>query len=177
MLFTTNVNRTTAEWFDRLEIQTLGQQCGSAKDLGQHISSHHTVSKLPILFLCGDKRRNDIPLALTRHQQSFQELKVYESHPREDFKIPAQCEWPFWVVFFSPSGIDVVRHSIENAVNELVETIAIGRTTNSALDKIAEDTGNSSWRAVAVAETPNAQGVASVVRERILGMLPLGCSS
>ena len=73
------------------------------------------VNKYPnesFLFLCGDKRRNEIPSLLTEHKVAFKEQIVYQNSPN-----PITFSTDFdGILFFSPSGIEsfTAKNNIKN---------------------------------------------------------------
>tara|TARA_R100000935_G_scaffold58928_1_gene100318 strand:+ start:74058 stop:74735 length:678 start_codon:yes stop_codon:yes gene_type:complete len=83
------------------------------------------------LFLCGDKRRNEIPSLLTKHKVTFKEQIVYQNNPN-----PITFSTDFdGILFFSPSGIEsyTAKNNIKNSV-----AFCIGTTTASEAQKHAK---------------------------------------
>ncbi|MCK0190553.1 uroporphyrinogen-III synthase [Arenibacter sp. F20364] len=83
------------------------------------------------LFLCGDKRRNEIPSFLTKNKVTFKEQIVYQNNPNP---ITFSTEFD-GILFFSPSGIEsyTAKNNIENSV-----AFCIGTTTASEAQKHAK---------------------------------------
>jgi uroporphyrinogen-III synthase len=80
------------------------------------------------LFLCGDKRRNEIPSFLTKHNVRFKEQRVYQNSPN-----PITFTTDFdGILFFSPSAIAsyTTKNKIKNSV-----AFCIGTTTASEAQK------------------------------------------
>ncbi|RTE55567.1 uroporphyrinogen-III synthase [Arenibacter aquaticus] len=80
------------------------------------------------LFLCSDKRRDDIPNLLTKHKVAFKEQIAYQNTPNPltfaaDYK---------GILFFSPSGLEsfMTNNRIGNSV-----AICIGTTTAAEAKK------------------------------------------
>nr|CAG8514438.1 11201_t:CDS:2 [Entrophospora candida] len=79
-------------------------------------STSITTTATPLLlFLVGDKRRDELPKKLLEAKINFQELLIYETKPNPQFSIELNKifktsshhnddDW--WIVFFSPSGVD-----------------------------------------------------------------------
>ena len=89
------------------------------------------VKKYPkesFLFLCGDKRRHEIPSYLTKHKVVFKEQAVYKNTPN-----PLTFASDFnGILFYSPSGIKsfVAVNKIKNSV-----AFCIGTTTAAEAQK------------------------------------------
>jgi uroporphyrinogen-III synthase len=58
-----------------------------------------------LLFLCGDRRREELPQTLHKQGIIFKELVVYETHNILENN-GATLFPPRWLVFFSPSSIE-----------------------------------------------------------------------
>ena len=92
------------------------------------------VNKHPnesFLFLCGDKRRNEIPSFLTKNKVIFKEQIVYQNNPN-----PITFSTDFdGILFFSPSGIEsyTAKNNIKNSV-----AFCIGTTTAFEAQKHAK---------------------------------------
>ncbi|MEQ9583296.1 MAG: uroporphyrinogen-III synthase [Arenibacter sp.] len=105
------------------------------------------VNKYPnesFLFLCGDKRRNEIPSLLTKHKVAFKEQIVYQNSPN-----PITFSTDFdGILFFSPSGIEsfTAKNNIKNSV-----AFCIGTTTASEAQKYAKK--------IIIAEKPTIESV------------------
>jgi uroporphyrinogen-III synthase len=105
------------------------------------------VEKYPnetFLFLCGNKRRNEIPAQLSKHKVSFKEQIVYQNTPN-----PVTFATDFdGILFFSPSAIESFT-----AKNKLKNSIAfcIGTTTAAEAKKHSNN--------IIVAEKPTVESV------------------
>lgn len=80
------------------------------------------------LFLCGDKRRNEIPSYLAKHKVAFKEQTVYQNTPNH---LTFDTDFD-GILFFSPSGIEsfTARNNLKNSV-----AFCIGTTTASEAEK------------------------------------------
>lgn len=139
------VGPRTATAVRRLGLVPVGEEAGTGAALADHVARHRADA--PWLFLCGNRRNDDLPDALTAATMAIHELCVYRTRLRTDIDLPSALDW---LVFFSPSGVEAVQA----AAGEEAETIpkaAIGPTTAAALDAVG-------WpvAAVAVAPTPEA---------------------
>ena len=127
-----------------------GEESGNAQTLAEripHLHSKHllrsSVSPLdaatvkPLLFLCGDKRRDTIAVYFEQYRPVVEgtsipilveEYQAYETVPSTS--IPADLQSvlghllgntarPIWLVFFSPSGVDAVWPCLEGLLLEL----------------------------------------------------------
>jgi len=95
-------------------------------------------SEKPLLFLCGNKRRNELPSALSKEKILFEELIVYDTVPKSFTTGDTPTELskkPKWVAFFSPSGVHSIlsRFSLESGFWQGIRKIALGPTTAQAL--------------------------------------------
>lgn len=96
------------------------------------------------LFLCGDKRRNEIPSFLTKHKVTFKEQIVYQNTPN-----PITFATDFdGLLFYSPSGIQSFT-----AKNEIGDSVAfcIGTTTAAEAQKHSKN--------IIIAEKPTVESV------------------
>ena len=94
---------------------------------------------LPLLFVCGKRRRDTLPAALTIAGVPFRELIVYETQPRATAlsEAVARASACHVAVFFSPLGAEAIIPAII-ANNTLLPTLgAIGPTTAQAVAKLA----------------------------------------
>lgn len=96
------------------------------------------------LFLCSNKRRDDIPSLLTKHKVAFKEQIAYQNTPNPltfaaDYK---------GILFFSPSGLEsfISNNRIGNSV-----AICIGTTTAAEAKKHSKN--------VIIANNPTVESV------------------
>ena len=123
-----------------------GADAGSADALAEHIIEADPAA--PVLFLCGNRRRDVLPQRLRAAAVSFDEQVVYHTHTRTDLALPAPEDAP-WLVFFSPSGLEAVTQSgIDPGAYRCA---ASGPTTGGALKEAGHPPA-----AVAAAPTPRA---------------------
>ena len=108
----------------------------------------------PLLFLCGDKRRDVLPDGLFEAGVRYSELEIYTSSTRGDLAIPEETAW---LVFFSPSGLQAVEASgIDPAAYRLA---AIGETTARALEEAG-------YPVSAIADEPSPDALANAIANR-----------
>lgn len=132
-------------WFGRVE----GADTGRAAALVAFIAQ--AEPQQPLLFVCGKRRREDVPTGLRARGIRYQECEAYRTRLRTDlaWKEP----FPDWLVAFSPSGIEAVAQS--PGVQPVVERAgwaAIGPTTAQAL-------AERGWQPAAVAKAPTPEAL------------------
>lgn len=141
------VGQRTAQELRRAGFEPDGEQSGSAVLLAEYIAKREFEK--PLLFLCGDRRLEDLPDMLEQAGVAVDELCVYSTLPRSDIDVSHRPD-PDWIVFFSPSGLD---SSIDPSGARLA---AIGSTTAAAL----QDAG---YKVDAVAHEPSPAGVVTAL--------------
>lgn len=131
-----------------------GKETGNAASLSQLILKT-TDEADRILFLCGDKRREDIPLLLREQGLKVDELTVYETKVIGNLKIVSiSSETPTWIVHFSPS---LAKRFVEIYPSFAeFKHAAIGETTRSALEELGVHVH-------AVAMAPNAKSLLQAI--------------
>nr|WP_304608085.1 uroporphyrinogen-III synthase [Lentiprolixibacter aurantiacus] len=95
----------------------------NAKALGQYLIEHHP--NCSFLFLCGDKRREELPALLNEHEISYQEKLVYETSLNA---VALETSYDAYL-FFSPSAVKsfAMKNKPANGVS-----YCIGHTTAEA---------------------------------------------
>ncbi|MEP0546083.1 MAG: uroporphyrinogen-III synthase [Rhodothermales bacterium] len=124
------VGPATAEAARALGLRPEGEEAGQADDLADRIAARRFEA--PLLFLCGDRRRDALPDRLRATGIAVEERVVYRtlldaSALREPTGRP-----PDWVVFFSPSGVEAAQEVVAASWNR-ARKAAIGPTTADAL--------------------------------------------
>nr|WP_288933814.1 uroporphyrinogen-III synthase [uncultured Allomuricauda sp.] len=98
----------------------------NASELAENIIKRHQNEKF--VFLCGNKRRNELPDMLTKNNVQYKELEVYRTNPN-----PKRFQRDFdGILFFSPSGIRsyILENILENST-----LFCIGETTAAEAQK------------------------------------------
>ncbi|NYJ26514.1 uroporphyrinogen-III synthase [Allomuricauda sp. ARW1Y1] len=98
----------------------------NALDLARIIIEKY--QKKSFLFLCGNKRRDELPETLTKNNVQYKELEVYRTHLNSK---AFQRNFD-GILFFSPSGIQ--SYLLENSVGNST-LFCIGETTASEAKK------------------------------------------
>ena len=124
------------------QTEILGENCGNAESLSDFIISERKSKKSskPLLFLCGNQRRDVLPERLAASGIEFEEHVVYCTEPASNLseKLELACskQIPRVIVFFSPSGVAAVAEILRLLFPDALTTIkfiAIGPTTASAI--------------------------------------------
>lgn len=164
---TFTVGPSTANAVRKLGLCATGESSGCAQQLSQLIINHYKENphvKPKLLFLAGDKRRDELPNLMKSASIPVDEINVYQTQLRSDLD---QCLQRIittskldWVVLFSPSGssaYDIISHRLSET--ELPRLAAIGDTTSKHL----KDRG---YRVHAVADKPDAYHLTRAVVDK-----------
>jgi uroporphyrinogen-III synthase len=146
------VGPKTGDELRALSFDVRADDAGTAADLVEQIVEEDPDS--PLLFLCGNRRRDDLPDGLREARVAFEELVVYETRARGSLSLPPPKEGT-WLAFFSPSGLEAMRRADTASLKEY-RCAAIGPTTASAL----EDDG---LTPTAVASSPTPRGLVEAI--------------
>jgi len=147
------VGPKTAQELRTIGVEPRGTEAGDAEALARQIVEDAPAA--PLLFLCGNRRRDTLPDRLWAASVPFEEVIVYETHTRQDLTIPPS-DGAVWLAFFSPSGLEAVEQA-EGIELSRYRLAAIGPTTGGAL----EAAGHS---VAAVAEEPSPEGLVSAIQ-------------
>ncbi|CAO3675229.1 unnamed protein product [Umbelopsis ramanniana] len=172
------VGPSTANLVRELGLRPVGETSGCAQRLGQEIIQQLQDSRhqepVRLLFLVGDKRRDELPTMMKNASIVMEEVLVYETQLRKDLEdaiqetITTQSQ-PNWVVVFSPSGskaLDILYHNLQKKKYPKPRIAAIGQTTSKHL----KDRG---YQVDAVADKPDAY----YLREAVLQSMDKGFDS
>ncbi|MFB6099402.1 MAG: uroporphyrinogen-III synthase, partial [Salinibacter sp.] len=146
------VGPKTARCLRKFGLRPRGDDAGSAAALAERIVAEKP--SVPLLFLCGNRRRDTLPHRLREAGIPFDEVVVYETRTREALTLPPS-EGSTWLVFFSPSGLEAIEQS-ESVTPADYRRAAIGPTTAGALREAG-------WSVDAVAEEPSPEGLISAL--------------
>ncbi|XP_033106830.1 uroporphyrinogen-III synthase-like [Anneissia japonica] len=149
------VGQASGEFVKELGLIPIGADSGNAENLVKTIKTGYAPSGRPLLFPCGNLRRETIPQSLDDEGISFESVTVYETtaHPEidESFRNLIKNEGvPDYIVFFSPSGVRFSCEAISSLIPAMdeIQFIAIGPTTKEAMEK-------SGYTVTATAESPS----------------------
>lgn len=147
------VGPKTARRLREAQLKPVGEASGGAEALVRFIEEEAPPG--PLLFLCGNRRRDAVPDGLREAGIEVTEQVVYETNTRSDLRVP---EGARWLVFFSPSGIEAVQ-SAESVDASRYRRAAIGPTTADAL-------AQAGLPADAVAERPAPEPLVDAIVKR-----------
>lgn len=152
------VGPKTAAALRQSGLEPRGEESGHAEALADVVVKALKGAKgeatRPLLFLCGNRRREALPERLRAEGVPFEECVAYETHLRAGPWLEG-AEPAGWAVFFSPSGVEAVRQSQE-AGWAAVRKAALGPATARAL----RDAG---WPPDAVAQAPSPEALAEAL--------------
>lgn len=127
-----------------------------------------TTDKRPLLFLCGNLRRDEIPTTFQTHDIPYKELVVYETitevnNEKKTMIIDAyNKEKPNWIAFFSPSGVKTLLKIFpkenQSEIWNKVSIASVGTTTSDELSKWCNVT--------ATAELPTPQSLFEAIHNQ-----------
>jgi uroporphyrinogen-III synthase len=124
------VGPKTAARLRDVDLQPRGEEAGTAEALAQRIVDDAPAA--PLLFLCGNRRRDTLPTRLTEAGVVLEEQTVYETQTRNALDLPSPTG-ETWLVFFSPSGLEAVQQATSVDPRNY-RVAAIGPTTAGALE-------------------------------------------
>ncbi|OWY97205.1 Uroporphyrinogen-III synthase [Phytophthora megakarya] len=108
-----SVGAATSRELLPLGVECKGDDAGSADLLSEYLHQDGVLpedcKEKPMMFLCGDKRRDTLPDSFRSRSLPLEELTVYQTCAVQNVEFPATCKVPDWIVFFSPSGLKVVK--------------------------------------------------------------------
>lgn len=148
------VGPRTAAALRSLGYEPEGEASGSAEQLARYILKQAMGG--PLLFLCGDRRRDTLPAILREGGIATEEIVIYRTRLRTLRAWPGHKK-PDWVVFFSPSGFEALLQSPGLSLKGLA-IAAIGSAT-------AEVVRAEGFAVQAVAEEPAPEALAQALRK------------
>lgn len=135
-------------------LAAVGEEAGSADKLAELIVKQQFDK--PLLFLCGNRRRDALPQRLAEAGIPMKELCVYQTMLVESFDFSAH-RMPEWFVVFSPSGAEAMKQTGGFDPGQ-VRWAALGETTAAAVRRAG-------WTVSAVAEQPEPEALAKAIRQ------------
>ena len=151
------VGPATKKALEALGFDVLGADSGEASQLAEYIVEYTGGEKsMPLLFLCGNRRRDELRGVLYAAGVPLVEQEVYRIYDHPSLTL-IDVDQPDWVVFFSPSGVEVV-HKRWPVKWKTVSLAAIGSTTARS---VRDTFGN----VEAVATSPTPEGVFTAIRK------------
>ncbi|XP_069139660.1 uroporphyrinogen-III synthase-like isoform X2 [Argopecten irradians] len=136
------VGEATAAEAHSLGFQPQGQHSGNAEALSEIILKDLNHNSKPILYPCGNLKRDTLPKKMKENGIDLHEVTVYQTIPRADMDtcikdILSTQGTPSHIVFFSPSGLDAALPVLRSPLlsKDKIQNIAIGNTTREAMAK------------------------------------------
>lgn len=159
------VGPKTAERVSALDFFSSPEQwvvANRASELCDKILEAHRPQQGKLLFLAGDKRREELPSRMAEGGVPLEEIRVYATckHPQLSTSLAAASFGPTdWAVFFSPSGVDYVEQEPDHARRVFAAKLcAIGPTTRDHLEK-------RDYRVHATADQPQASSLSAALHD------------
>ncbi|XP_033757028.1 uroporphyrinogen-III synthase-like isoform X2 [Pecten maximus] len=136
------VGQATATEAQRLGFRPQGEESGSSDALSEIILKDLSHHNRPILYPCGNLKRDTLPRKMKENGIDLQEVTVYQTIPRVDMEtqirdIVRKEGTPSHMVFFSPSGVEAILPVLHSSwfPKDQIKYISIGRTTSQAMTK------------------------------------------
>uniref|UniRef100_M4BT52 Uroporphyrinogen-III synthase n=1 Tax=Hyaloperonospora arabidopsidis (strain Emoy2) TaxID=559515 RepID=M4BT52_HYAAE len=185
-----SVGNSTSRELLPIGVVCKGDDAGSADKLAEYLHQDGALpaacKERPMVFLCGNKRRDVLPDSFRSRGLPLQELVVYQTCAVSKVEFPVECQVPQWLVFFSPSGLEAVKHlplpweSIRKAAIGkkqetwswskaltyrlyLLQCYEPGKTTTTALHEYAVATQQPFWEADVTAPKPTPESLANAI--------------
>ncbi|XP_031555733.1 uroporphyrinogen-III synthase-like [Actinia tenebrosa] len=156
---------TSTAMKNKLGLQSCGYQSGSAEKLVPIIKQVITAGNQPLLFPCGNLRRETIPQEMKNAGIKLTSVEVYKTIPNPEIQSALQEHiktkgLPDVIVFFSPSGLEFTIDFIKDIMGDLstIKLVAIGNTTSQALH-------NKGLSVAGVAEKPNPESLCQCIQK------------
>ncbi|XP_043230905.1 uroporphyrinogen-III synthase-like [Amphibalanus amphitrite] len=116
-----------------------GSDSGDASGLADKIVTMMTGQNLPLLFPCGNMKKETLPKKLKEAGIQLHSCTVYVTQEHPDLKRKLEeylALKPDFVVYFSPSGVSFSHLVLKQSdCFESIKHVSIGPTTRDALEK------------------------------------------
>ncbi|XP_017799914.1 uroporphyrinogen-III synthase isoform X1 [Papio anubis] len=139
------VGNATASLVSKIGLDTEGETCGNAEKLAEYICSRES-SALPLLFPCGNLKREILPKALKDKGIAMESVTVYQTIPHPGIQgnlnsYYSQQGVPASITFFSPSGLTYSLKHIQELSGDSIDQI---KQAAAALSSVVNTSGGSS---------------------------------
>lgn len=150
---------------EKLGLESIGNEAGSADALVPVILQSVKPGGNPLLFPCGNLRRETIPTEMGKAGITLDGIQVYSTcadpairQSLADFMREKGA--PSYAVFFSPSGVNFTEEILSSLSEwwSSVKLVAIGKTTAEAMK-------SKGWIVTAVPDQPNPQALAQCITD------------
>uniref|UniRef100_A0A8D2GCF0 Uroporphyrinogen-III synthase n=1 Tax=Theropithecus gelada TaxID=9565 RepID=A0A8D2GCF0_THEGE len=191
------VGNATASLVSKIGLDTEGETCGNAEKLAEYICSRES-SALPLLFPCGNLKREILPKALKDKGIAMESVTVYQTIPHPGIQgnlnsYYSQQGVPASITFFSPSGLTYSLKHIQELSGDSIDQIKGARHPKQnclQLELLRKDCTNAATMFAAIgpttaralaaqglpvsctAESPTPQALATGIRK---ALQPHGC--
>ena len=157
------VGPSTQQQAGQLGFSSADCEAGNADKLAKYIVEHNTTNIKPLLYPCGNLRRDTLSVKLKAEGFSLEEIVVYETVKSKTIKddVEKLIELhgvPKYIVYFSPSGVQYTADLYENGILQIddLKLVAIGSTTEAELEK-------NMMSVAATAKSPSHTGVSEAL--------------
>jgi uroporphyrinogen-III synthase len=116
-----------------------------ARVIGRTLVGSNSGTSAVVLVLVGARRRDDIFEGLREHKCPFVECAVYGTALTDTLRLPTPE--PMLVAFFSPSGLEAVRLSIERRSRQLQTGTAAANSAATSAGAVDAGAGAGDWSA------------------------------
>ncbi|XP_039320908.1 uroporphyrinogen-III synthase isoform X3 [Saimiri boliviensis] len=121
------VGNATASVVSKIGLDTEGETCGNAEKLAEYICSRES-SALPLLFPCGNLKREILPNMLKDKGIAMESITVYQTIPHPGIQgnlnsYYSQQGVPASITFFSPSGLTYSLKHIQELSGDSIDQI------------------------------------------------------
>nr|XP_002128471.1 uroporphyrinogen-III synthase-like [Ciona intestinalis] len=160
------VGESTAKMAENLGFISKGGNSGNAQVLAELIvQEQKLVNNQPLLFICGQLKRETLPSVLTCNEIPFHTITAYETvkNPVVDEAVQSYVEVngsPDFITFFSPSGHRFCFNTWQSALKgdfSATKIVAIGETT-------AHSFASQPDISVVTAERPNPESLFKIIK-------------
>lgn len=136
-----SVGETTANIIkEKLKFNAMGAHTGNSQQLAAFIIDEIPAFDKPLLFPCGNLKKEDLPLLLAKQDRDFRAITCYETScdPSLESNLKSVVEnfgVANIVVFFSPSGVEYTIPILTDLGLNMsdMKFIALGPSTTAAL--------------------------------------------
>lgn len=154
------VGPATKQHANQIGFKSVDCEAGNADKLSKYITENTTAeNSKPLLYPCGNLRRDTLSAKLKSAGFPLEEVVVYETVKSKTIQTDITNfiklhGAPRYIVYFSPSGVQYTADLFESGILKLRETkiIAIGNTTEAELK-------GRQMEVAAVARTPDHTGL------------------
>uniref|UniRef100_A0A8D1PPR9 Uroporphyrinogen-III synthase n=2 Tax=Sus scrofa TaxID=9823 RepID=A0A8D1PPR9_PIG len=121
------VGNATASLVSKIGLDPEGENCGNAEKLAEYICSRES-SALPLLFPCGNLKRETLPRMLKDKGVPMESITVYQTIPHPGIQgnlnsYYSQQGIPASITFFSPSGLSYSLKHIQELSGDSIDQI------------------------------------------------------